>query len=83
MSSFACGSIHQGLDPERLSDESRGRRKIYMYLAAAFDDSRIDGGAKIYMDQILLHEDSFFLCAFNRSDVQGKNSSLFEVNCRL
>ena len=47
MSSFACGSIHQGLDPERFSDESRGRRKIYMYLAAAFDDSRIDGGAKI------------------------------------
>ena len=33
MSSFACGRIHQGLDPERFSDESRGRRKIYMYLA--------------------------------------------------
>ena len=33
MSSFACGRIHQGLDPERFSDESQGRRKIYMYLA--------------------------------------------------
>ena len=47
MSLFACGSIHQGLDRERFSDKSRGRREIYMCLAAPFDDSRIDGGANI------------------------------------
>jgi len=28
MSLFACGSIHQGLEPERFSDKSRGRREI-------------------------------------------------------
>ena len=44
---FSCGSIHQGLDPERFSDECRGRGQIYMCLAAVFGDSRINGGAKI------------------------------------
>ena len=34
MSLFACGSIHQGLDPERF------RREIYIGLAIEFDDSR-------------------------------------------
>ena len=49
MFSFACGSIHQGLDPGRFSDESRGRREIYrcLQLGALFVDSRINGGAKI------------------------------------
>ena len=44
---FSCGSIHQGLDPERFSDECRGRGQIYMCLAAVFGDSRINEGAKI------------------------------------
>ena len=47
MSLFACGCIHQGLDPECFSDESLGRREIYMCLAAPFDDSRIVRGTKI------------------------------------
>ena len=25
---FACGSIHRGVEPERFSDESRGRREV-------------------------------------------------------
>ena len=62
MSLFACGSIHQGLDPERLTfrDESRERREIYLCLATLFSrlltDSRINGGAKIFF----LHGDCFF-----------------------
>ena len=28
---FACGCIHQGLDPEHFSNESRGRREIYVF----------------------------------------------------
>ena len=40
MSLFACGSIHQGLDSERFSGESRGRPEIYIGLATLFDDSR-------------------------------------------
>ena len=47
MSLFSCGSVHQGLDPERFSDECGGRGEIYMCLAAVFGDSRINGGAKI------------------------------------
>ena len=42
MSLFSCGSIHQGLDPERFSDECGGRGEIYMCLAAVFGDSRIN-----------------------------------------
>ena len=33
MSLFACRSIYQGLDPERFSDESRGRRESCVCLA--------------------------------------------------
>ena len=40
MSLFACGGIHQGLDSERFSAESRGRREIYIGLATLYDDSR-------------------------------------------
>ena len=62
MALFACGSVHQGLYPERLSfgDEFRERREIYLCLAALFScllaDSRINGGAKIFF----LNGDSFF-----------------------
>ena len=62
MSLFACGSVHQGLDPERLTfkDKSPERREIYLCLAALFScllaDSPINGGAKIFF----LHGDCFF-----------------------
>ena len=82
MSLFACGRIHQGLDPERFTDESLGRCEIYMCLAALFDDSRIVGGTKISIKSSFWRW--FFLCAFNRSDVLSKNYILlFEVNCQL
>ena len=42
--------IHQGLDPELFSDESRGTREIYICLAALFADSRINGGAREDID---------------------------------
>ena len=73
MSLFAWGSIHQGLDPERFSDESRGRQEIYMCLAAPFDDSRTYGDAKISIKSSFME---FFLCEFNRSDVPGKICSV-------
>ena len=73
MSLFACESIHQGLDPERFSDESRGRQEICMCLAAPFDDSRTYGDAKISIKSSFME---FFICAFNRSDVPGKNCSV-------
>ena len=47
---YACGSIHQGLEPELFSDEPRGRREIYMCLAALFADSSINGGAREDID---------------------------------
>ena len=40
---LACGSIHQGVDPKRFSDESRGKREIFRDLAALFAHSRIAG----------------------------------------
>ena len=47
---FTCGSIHQGLDAELFSDESRGTREIYICLAALFADSRKNGGARVDID---------------------------------
>ena len=51
-------------DPERFSDDSRGKKdERFMCLAALFADSRINGGAKISIctvDQILLHGVFFF-----------------------
>ena len=47
---FTCGSIHQGLDPELFSDESRGTREIYICLAVLFADSRINEGARQDID---------------------------------
>ena len=59
---FACGCIHQGLDPERFSNESRGRLEIYMLcLAAPFDDSRIGGGTKVSIKSSFM-EIVFSLC---------------------
>lgn len=60
MSFSACGSLHHGLDPERrFSHESRGRREIFVCLAALFADSR--WGCED-IDQILVQGDSFSLC---------------------
>ena len=36
---FLFTFIHQGLDPDRFRDETRGRRETYMCLAALFADS--------------------------------------------
>ena len=47
MSLFACGSIHLRLDPEHFSDKCRGRREIYICLAALFAYPRMNGGVKI------------------------------------
>ena len=59
-------------DPERFSDDSRGKKdERFMCLAALFADSRINGGAKISIctvDQILLHGVFFF---------QGHATSIF------
>ena len=44
---FACGSIHQGLDPNGFGGESRGRLEIYMCLATLFANSQINGGTKL------------------------------------
>ena len=71
---FSCGSIHQGLDPERFSDECRGRGQIYMCLAAVFGDSRINGGAKISIKSSFI-EIVFFIRAFSSSEVSGKHTS--------
>ena len=69
MSLFPCGSVHQGLDPERFSDECRGRGEICMCLAALFIDSRINGGAKISIKSVLLH-----ICTFSSGEVSDKNT---------
>ena len=65
---FSCRSIHQGLDPERFSDECRGRGQIYMCLAAVFGDSRINGKSSFI-------EIVFFIRAFSSSEVSGKHTS--------
>ena len=69
MSLFACESIHQGLDPERFSDESRGRQEIFMCLAAPFDDSRTYGWS--------------FFSVHSREVMFQAKIVLFVVNCRL
>ena len=43
-------------------------------MAALFADSRINGGAKISIKSSFMAVD--FLCAFSRSDVPGKSSSI-------
>ena len=76
---FACGSIRQGLDPERVSDESRGTREIYIHLAL-FADSRINGGAKISIKSSAIHGDSFFSVHSEEVMCQAK-IILFGLNC--
>ena len=61
MSLFACGCIHQGLDPKRFGNESRGRLEIYMFLAAPFDDSRIVESTKVSIKSSFM-EIVFSLC---------------------
>ena len=39
MSLFTFRSIHQGLDPERFSDESRGRREINLFIPTGIPNS--------------------------------------------
>ena len=41
---LACGSIHQGLDPEHFADESRGRRELNVFSCFLFTDSRTSAG---------------------------------------
>ena len=76
---FACGSIRQGLDPERFSDESRGTREINIYLAL-FADSRINGGAKISIKSSVIHGDSFFSVHSEEVMCQAKIIP-FGLNC--
>ena len=78
MFSFACGSIHQGLDPGRFSDESRGRREIYrcLQLGALFVDSRINGGAKISIKYSFMEDYSFFSVHSAEVMCPGKHSSV-------
>ena len=80
MSLFPCGSVHQGLDPERFSDECRGRGEICMCLAALFIDSRINGGAKISIKSSVIHGDSFFFVHSEEVMSQVK-IILFGLNC--
>ena len=65
MSLCACGCIHQGLDPDHFSNESQGRLKIYMCLAAPFDYSRIVGGTKVSIKSSFM-EIVFSLCIQQR-----------------
>ena len=73
---FACGSIHQGLNPNGFGDEFRGRLEIYMCLATLFADLQINGGAKILVTSSFMEIFRIFLCAFSRSDVPGKTYSV-------
>ena len=70
MSSFACESIHLGLDPKRCSDEFRGRSKIFIVL-----DCSIWRFANKWrcedIGQIFPHGE-IFRCAFRSIKVPGK-----------
>ena len=76
MSLFSRGSVHQGLDPERFSDECRGRGEICMCLAALFANSRINGGAKVSIKSSFISVDSAAVKYQAKILVVG-------VNCRL
>ena len=41
---MACRGIHQGLDPEHFTDESRGRRELNVFSCCLFIDSRTNVG---------------------------------------
>ena len=70
-----CGSIHEG--HEWFSDYSRGRQEIFMCLAVLLCEQFCrfaNGGAKISIKSVLLHEITFFcLSVFSSSEVLGKN----------
>ena len=72
LSLFACGSIHQRLDPEHFSDKCRGRREIYICLATLFAYSWINGGVKISIKLSFTEIVFFSLSAFSSSEVAGK-----------
>ena len=78
---FTFGSIRQSFDSERLSDESRGTREIYIYLAL-LADSWINGGAKISIKSSVIHGDSFFFVHSDEVMSQVK-IILFGLNCWL
>jgi len=52
--------------------------KICMCLAAQFADSRINGGSTISIKSTFM-KIVFFLCAFSKSDVSSKNSSVGSI----
>ena len=57
-----CRSIHEG--HEWFSDYSRGRQEIFMCLAVLLCEQFCrfaNGGAKISIKSVLLHEITFFL----------------------
>ena len=71
MSVFACGSIHQCLDPKRFSDESpRGWREIYMCLCVCWllEVRRCRSNPHSWR--------LFSLWAFSKNDVPGKTFSV-------
>ena len=72
MSLFGCGSIHQG--HERFSDDSPGREEIFMCIAALLYEQflPIREWRCQDIDQVLLHEDHFFLS----SELLDKNASI-------
>ena len=48
---LACGSIHQVVNPERFTDESRGRRELNVFSCFLFADSRTNAG--VACEQVL------------------------------
>ena len=79
MSLFACQSIHQGLDPQRFSDESRGRPRrpeIFYFILVWLLYFPI----REYKQEVRGYRSNppswrkYFLCRFSRIDLPGKNS---------
>ena len=81
MSLIACGSIHEG--HEWFSDDSRRRQEIFVFGCSITVCEQFCGfaneGAKIYIDQVLLHEITFFLSVFSSSDVLAKITSILQL----
>ena len=64
MSLITCGSIHEGL--EWFSDYSQRRQHIFMCLAVLLCEQFCrfaNGGAKISIKSVLLHEITFFFAS--------------------
>ena len=86
---LACGSIHQGLNPERFTDESRSRRELNVFSCFLFADSRTNVG--VSCEQVLPgalaagreRKENFQLRLWNLNSISNSPVARRRLSCQI